>query len=468
MNQFGPAASSFAPLEAGGSVPAHLPDPPARGLVDELEELRPALEHDRLGARGVVQRRVRQRDPADGVLAQPVVVARRRSAARRRRRSGWPSGRAGAPTRARAARPWRGRRPPSGSWSSAPRRARRAWRRCARKSRASAWKASRVLGSPCASATARTAGSHCRYSSADADDRQREHRHALADARARARDGPASTPSRSAFCPNGDGTTNAPTSTPRYSSPPAHSVRRPGREQRDAGGGDARASARTRSPRSGRSRPRGTADTARSPPASVGSPSHSGRARAPAGRRRSASPPRRASGTRPRPGWRASSPAPSTPREHAPAATRAADHAPTPSAIPSRNGIRPIATLESTPAVNSHAAIAPAVGDGAAARASGANSATAATAETTPTQRGPDRGRQRREQQRVARARDARRTTARSRPSAPRAGTATRDRNARPCRRSPAGRSGRPRRPARNPAPAREGARTRAAWRSRR
>ena len=41
-------------------------------------------------------------------------------------------------------------------------------------------------------------------------------------------DGPASTPSRSAFCPNGDGTKNAPISTARYSSPPAHSVRRPG------------------------------------------------------------------------------------------------------------------------------------------------------------------------------------------------------------------------------------------------
>ena len=68
---------------------------------------------------------------------------------------------------------------------------------------------------------------------------------------------------------------------------------------------------------------------------------------------------------------------------------RPADHAPTPSAIPSRNGIRPMATLESTPAVNSQEAIAPAAGDGAAARASGTKSATAATAAHTPTTAGP-------------------------------------------------------------------------------
>ena len=40
--------------------------------------------------------------------------------------------------------------------------------------------------------------------------------------------GPASTPSRSAFCPNGVGTAKAAISTTRYSNPPAHSVRRPG------------------------------------------------------------------------------------------------------------------------------------------------------------------------------------------------------------------------------------------------
>jgi hypothetical protein len=68
---------------------------------------------------------------------------------------------------------------------------------------------------------------------------------------------------------------------------------------------------------------------------------------------------------------------------------RAADHAATPAAIPSRNGIRPIATLESTPAVNSHDAIAPWVTDGADARASGVNSATAAIAASTPTFAGP-------------------------------------------------------------------------------
>ena len=68
---------------------------------------------------------------------------------------------------------------------------------------------------------------------------------------------------------------------------------------------------------------------------------------------------------------------------------RAADQAPTASAIPSRNGIRPIRTLESTPAVSSHIAAAPAESDGAAPRASGMKSSTAATAESTPTYAGP-------------------------------------------------------------------------------
>ena len=79
---------------------------------------------------------------------------------------------------------------------------------------------------------------------------------------------------------------------------------------------------------------------------------------------------------------------PSTP-ESARRCARAAAQAATPNAIPSRNGIRPIATLESTPAVNSHDATAPAVFDGAAARASGENSATATIADSTPTIAGP-------------------------------------------------------------------------------
>jgi hypothetical protein len=68
---------------------------------------------------------------------------------------------------------------------------------------------------------------------------------------------------------------------------------------------------------------------------------------------------------------------------------RAAAQAATPAAIPSRNGIRPIATLESTPAVNSQAATAPCAGKGAAERASCVNRATAAIAARTPTFAGP-------------------------------------------------------------------------------
>ena len=214
----------------GGRVGARAP-PRCCQRGDSYASLRncaPALEHQRLGARGVVQRRVGQRDPADRVLAQPVVVARRRSAARRRRRSGWPSGRAGAPSRARAGRPWPGPPPPSGctvigtstrspglgdAWrgSRAPRPGRRggcSGRRAPRRRRApraaTAGRAARRRRPP-----ARAPATRLRCASASTD-------------------GPASTPSRSAFCPNGDGTTNAPTSTPRYSSPPAHSVRRPG------------------------------------------------------------------------------------------------------------------------------------------------------------------------------------------------------------------------------------------------
>ena len=68
---------------------------------------------------------------------------------------------------------------------------------------------------------------------------------------------------------------------------------------------------------------------------------------------------------------------------------RASAQAATPNAIPSRNGIRPIATFDSTPAVNSQAASAPAVRDGAAAWASGGNSAVATSAAPTPTSAGP-------------------------------------------------------------------------------
>ncbi len=63
--------------------------------------------------------------------------------------------------------------------------------------------------------------------------------------------------------------------------------------------------------------------------------------------------------------------------------------APIASATPSRNGIRPIATFDITPAANSHEASAAAVVVGAAARASGPNAATASTADATPTSAGP-------------------------------------------------------------------------------
>ena len=58
---------------------------------------------------------------------------------------------------------------------------------------------------------------------------------------------------------------------------------------------------------------------------------------------------------------------------------RAQAHAPTASAMPSVNGIRPITTLLITPPRNSQAASAPAPGEGAMRRASSANSPTAAT-----------------------------------------------------------------------------------------
>ena len=64
-------------------------------------------------------------------------------------------------------------------------------------------------------------------------------------------------------------------------------------------------------------------------------------------------------------------------------------HAATASAMPSVNGIRPITTLLSTPAANSHVAAVAAPGDGAAARAIGTNAAVAATAPSAPTHAGP-------------------------------------------------------------------------------
>jgi hypothetical protein len=68
---------------------------------------------------------------------------------------------------------------------------------------------------------------------------------------------------------------------------------------------------------------------------------------------------------------------------------RAHAQAPTASAIPSVNGIRPITTLLITPPRNSHAASAPAAGVGAMRLASTPNSPTAATPATTPTRRVP-------------------------------------------------------------------------------
>ena len=68
---------------------------------------------------------------------------------------------------------------------------------------------------------------------------------------------------------------------------------------------------------------------------------------------------------------------------------RAQAHAPTASAIPSVNGIRPITTLLITPPRNSHDASAAAVAVGASRRASRANSATDTTAAATPTKRVP-------------------------------------------------------------------------------
>ena len=57
--------------------------------------------------------------------------------------------------------------------------------------------------------------------------------------------------------------------------------------------------------------------------------------------------------------------------------------------MPSVNGMRPITTLLSTPAANSHVAAAAASVEGAAARAIGTNPAVAATAAIAPAQAGP-------------------------------------------------------------------------------
>jgi hypothetical protein len=68
---------------------------------------------------------------------------------------------------------------------------------------------------------------------------------------------------------------------------------------------------------------------------------------------------------------------------------RAHAQAPTASAIPSVNGIRPITTLLMIPPRNSQAASAPTAGVGARRRASTAKRPTAATPATTPTSRVP-------------------------------------------------------------------------------
>jgi hypothetical protein len=61
----------------------------------------------------------------------------------------------------------------------------------------------------------------------------------------------------------------------------------------------------------------------------------------------------------------------------------------TPKAIPSVNGIRPMTTLLTTPAANSHTAAEAAPAEVAAARASGIKAAVAASAASTPTHAGP-------------------------------------------------------------------------------
>ena len=261
-----------------------------------------------------------------------------------------------------------------------------------------------MLGSPCASATARTAGSHCRYSSptpttASASDRhapavrQREHRRA----------GEHAEPQR--VLPERRRHDERADSTPRYSSPPAHSVRRPGREQRDAAGGE-----HEHRPERGRGEAVGPALGEQQPerdrrrPAS-GSASQRRACPAPGGRRRAA--------------WRAAPSSRNTPatglahiarqrrarrRATPPVRLRAAaPPAPTASAIPSRNGIRPIATLESTPAVNSHDARPRPPTATARPRARAARTARDRDHRGQHAdERRPDRGGQRREQQRVA------------------------------------------------------------------
>ena len=153
---------------------------------------------------------------------------------------------------------------------------------------------------------------------------------------------------------------------------------------------------------------------------------------------------RRRRGRRPRPGsrtrWRARARRPrrSERRAHA--------QAPTASAMPSVNGIRPMTTLLITPPRKSQAASAPAAGVGARRRASTAKRPDGGHARHHADEPGARERGQRRVEQGVAGHVMARRTTARSTsrsPPRPRARSGT---CAPPCRRSPAPRSGRRRR----------------------
>jgi hypothetical protein len=140
--------------------------------------------------------------------------------------------------------------------------------------------------------------------------------------------------------------------------------------------------------------PSGNSTAIASPPATAGPPSAS--AVRQSGGSRPASPGRRAPASIAAAATHRKTPAtglahtlPSDSTAAARRERRAQAHAPTASAMPSVNGIRPITTLLITPPRNSHAASAPVAGLGAIRRASTANSATAATAATTPTSRVP-------------------------------------------------------------------------------
>ena len=437
---------------------AQLPDAPARGVVDELEVVDPAFEQERLGRRGVVQRRVRQRDEPHGVLAQPVVVA-----------SGGEllvvvEDRVG--LRVQLALPPAGERHDLRQVRGLPVvLGQRHLDALAGLGHALEEVARLGLeGEPGRRVPVRLGhrahrGQPLQVQQRDADGRDGDERHLLAvREREHGRPGQHAEPQR--VLPERRRHEERAHQDAQIQDAAGPQRPAPGREQRDARGADAsigqNAVAVKRS-----LPPSGNSAHSRTPPLRVGRKIHSAlrSAGAPVGDqlRRGAEH-----------------------QEHA--RDRAGEHRAQPQHAgdphPAAAGERPGGDAERDPEQERHPADRD-VRQHAGGEQPGGERARGARRRgglgERREQRGGDQRRAAHRRAPVRRpspaartaasspARDARRTTGRSRPSALAARTATRDTNARPCRRLRAGRSGTPNTPARNPAPAREGARTRAA-----